>query len=370
MMTLSVWLVIRAMSMLFPISHPLHTLWRAPVLLWVLLTAEGLAAVLALAPGDGGDRLIYFGLASLLAQWIAVLALATLYVLRRAIGTLRPLPLAYVALLVLLLCATAVAAAAWALLHGLWPITKADWGWLFLRLLGVIVIVGLLGLGAFQNYWRAQQLAIRAKQAELETLQARVHPHFLFNTLNSAAALVHGRPAEAERVLLDMADLFRAALAAPGWVPLQRELDLTRRYLHIEQLRFAERLRVEWEVPEALETDLSWQVPLLSIQTLVENAIIHGVELRREPSTVVIHISATTTSLEIQIRNPCTVGAAAIAPSRTGHRIGLAAVRARIYAVTRREDAVETAMEDGNFVATIRLSNDAMPLPRTDARST
>ncbi len=349
------------MPAVFSISDPLHTLWRAPVLLWVLLIAEGLAAVLALAPGVGGDRLSYFGLASLLAQWISLLTLAMLYLLRTLLAKLRPLQLASVALLLLLACTAFVAGASWALLHGVWPLGQQDWKWLFLRLLGVTLIVGLLGLGAFQNYWHAKQLLLRAKQAELETLQARVHPHFLFNTLNSAAALVHARPDDAERVLLDMADLFRAALAAPGWVPLRQELELTRRYLRIEQLRFAERLEVSWDIPAALESNPVLQVPLLSIQPLVENAIIHGVEPSRERSNVSIAIDADATHLHIIIRNSCVSGATV--PARTGHRIGLTAVRARVQAVTGREDGVTTSMIDDHFVATIHLPLAVMPNP-------
>jgi two-component system sensor histidine kinase AlgZ len=349
------------MPAVFSISDPLHTLWRAPVLLWVLLIAEGLAAVLALAPGVGGDRLSYFGLASLLAQWISLSTLAMLYLLRILLAKLRPIQLASVAFLLLLVCTALVAGASWVLLHGVWPIGQQDWKWLFLRLLGVIVIVGFLGLGAFQNYWHAKQSALRAKQAELETLQARVHPHFLFNTLNSAAALVHARPDDAERVLLDMADLFRAALAAPGWVPLQQELELTRRYLRIEQLRFAERLEVKWDIADALESDQSLQVPLLSIQPLVENAIIHGVEPNRGRSNVSIAIDTDVRPLNISIRNSCVTGAAASA--RTGHRIGLTAVRARVEAVTGREDGVTTSMLDDHFVATIHLPLAVMPKP-------
>jgi two-component system sensor histidine kinase AlgZ len=342
-----------------PISSPLHTLWRAPVLLWVLLIAEGLAAILALAPGLGGDRLIYFGLTSLLAQWIALLTLAMLYLLRASLARLRPQRLAYVALALLLLCTALIAASVWLLLHSSLSITQDDWKSLLLRLAGVILIVGLLGLGAFQNYWHAQRSAVRAKQAELEALQARVHPHFLFNTLNSAAALVHVRPDEAESVLLDMADLFRAALAAPGWVPLQHELELTRRYLRIEQLRFADRLHVEWDVA-GVEGDRSLHVPLLSIQPLVENAIVHGVELRREPSTITIVIAANAAGLDITIRNP-SPGAPEPALSRAGHNIGLAAVRARVYAACGREDGVKTAFDNGEFVAAIHLPRAVMP---------
>lgn len=105
-----------------------------------------------------------------------------------------------------------------------------------LRILALAVVVGLIGLLTYQNYWRSRQLAVRAKQLELEALQARIRPHFLFNTLNTGAALVHAQPDAAERVLLDLADLFRSALRGPQLIPLAEELALAHRYLEIEQL--------------------------------------------------------------------------------------------------------------------------------------
>src|SRR5690606_7067259 len=136
-----------------------------------------------------------------------------------------------------------------------------------LRMLAVALVVGLIGLLTYRNYWAAHRLAIRTKQLELEALQARIRPHFLFNTLNTGAALVRARPDEAERLLLDLADLFRAALRGPELVPLADELELTRRYLEIEGLRLGQRLRVHWELPEPLPQAM---VPALSMQPLAE----------------------------------------------------------------------------------------------------
>src|SRR3546814_1090043 len=99
-----------------------------------------------------------------------------------------------------------------------------------LRMLGIALVAGLLALVAFQNYSEATRLAVRAKQSELEALQARVRPHFLFNTLNSGIALVRQRPEQAEELLLGLSDLFRAALARPHDVALGEELALVRRY--------------------------------------------------------------------------------------------------------------------------------------------
>ncbi len=128
--------------------------------------------------------------------------------------------MAYVALGLLLQWSRgAIFLLAWWLMRGLFSDAATDWQGMFLRYTAIAITVGLLGLAAFQNHWRTRQLAVRAKQSELEALQARIRPHFLFNTLNTGAALVHQRPGETERLLLDLADLFRAALAGPREIP-------------------------------------------------------------------------------------------------------------------------------------------------------
>ena len=217
-----------------------------------MLAGEGLAVVLSLAPGVNVDRLVYFGLTSMMVQWVSLLALGGLYVLRRLLAPLTLHQLAYVALALLVLNTWLVAGAAWYLLGDLWPMTDGSWQALFLRLTVIVLTVGLLGLAAFQNHWRGRLHAVRAKQSELQALQARIRPHFLFNTLNTGAALVHQRPEEAERLLLDLADLFRAALAGPRQILLEDELSLVRRYLEIESLRFGDRLRINWQQPREL----------------------------------------------------------------------------------------------------------------------
>src|SRR3546814_15133790 len=112
-----------------------------------------------------------------------------------------------------------------------------------LRMLGIALVAGLLALVAFQNYSEATRLAVRAKQSELEALQARVRPHFLFNTLNSGLALVRQRPEQAEELLLGLSDLSRAALERTHDVALGEELALVRRHLEIVAVRIGPRLR-------------------------------------------------------------------------------------------------------------------------------
>ena len=330
-------------------SSPLDVLWQAPAIIWVVLAGLGLAVVLALAPGVEEDRLVYFGLTSMLIQWVSFMTLGGLYLLRHLLADVRPQYIAYLALGLLVLATWLVCGTAWLLLREAWSMTREGWQSLFLRFTGIALTVGLLGLAAFQNHWRARQLAVLAKQSELEALQARIRPHFLFNTLNTGAALVHQRPADAEQLLLDLADLFRAALAGPREIPLEDELALTRRYLEIESLRFGKRLHVEWNLPDTIP-DVA--TPTLSLQPLVENAIRHGVEPSAEGGTVAITVMPETGSVRITVRNPLPTD-----PTRstTGHQVGLSSVRARIEALTQGKGRVETSSSDGMYIASIVL---------------
>ncbi|MGQ3051276.1 MAG: sensor histidine kinase [Roseateles sp.] len=171
--------------------------------------------------------------------------------------------------------------------------------------------------------WRSKARGPAGATARLAELQARIRPHFLFNTLNSAIALVQVDPARAESVLEDLAELFRVALAdASASVTLTEEVELARRYLAIEQIRFGKRLRIVWHLdPEA---DAA-RVPPLLLQPLVENAVRHGVEPNEEGGE--LEVSTMRRGAEVEIRIVNTVGA----PARTaGHGLALRNVRQRL----------------------------------------
>ena len=335
-------------------TQPLSALWRPSALMAVLLGGEALALILALAPAQPAEgRLVQFGLASLAIQWVALGTLCALYLLRHRLVRWPPKRIAWLCLALLLAMTALVSAAAWGVLSmvGEWPLPR----WAFvMRMLALALVVGLIGLLTCQNYWEARRLAVRAKQLELEALQARIRPHFLFNTLNTGAALVHARPDEAERVLLDLADLFRSALRGPQRIPLREELDLTRRYLEIEQLRFGERLRLQWDVPDDLPEVLA---PSLSIQPLAENAIRHGIERRPSGGALDIEVRQLASSVQVTVRNDLPEAGT---PTR-GHAVGLASARERVDALTRGLGKIESGVEDGRYTArmTLPLGSDA-----------
>lgn len=327
---------------------PLDTLWQAPAILWMLVAGECVALVLALAPGIEGERFRYFVVLSVVIQWILLCTLAVLYAGRRWLSALSPLRLGYVALTVLLVVTLCASSILFHLFRMTWEMHASDWEGMSWRLTGIVLAVGFLGLAAFHNHWRGRLNAIRAKQSELLSLQARIRPHFLFNTLNTGAALVHEHPEQAERLLLDLSDLFRAALAGPRKIPLTEELGLARRYLEIEQLRFGERLQVRWELPREIPPVT---VPSLSIQPLVENAVRHGAE-RVAHADIEVTVSTTADTVVVRISNPVPPPDAV---GSSGHRVGLHASQARIEALTGGRGSVRTEVVKERFVATVRL---------------
>lgn len=189
-------------------------------------------------------------------------------------------------------------------------------------------LLGALAAGVLLGWLKLRERAQAPADAmaRLVELQSRIRPHFLFNTINTAIALVRVDPSRAEEVLEDMAELFRVALADEGprsdGVPLAQEVELARRYLAIEQLRFGDRLRVHWQLDPHVDQA---RVPPLLLQPLVENAVRHGVEPNDSGGDVSITTRARAGEVEILVVN--SVGA----PSRTqGHGLALRNVRQRL----------------------------------------
>ncbi|MBV9443354.1 MAG: histidine kinase [Acidobacteriaceae bacterium] len=141
-----------------------------------------------------------------------------------------------------------------------------------------------------------------ATEARLSSLQSRIHPHFLFNTINSVSSLIHEDPQRAERLLMQMAALLRFSLdsAHTGLVPLEREIKIVEDYLEIEKARFGDRLRYELDLPPGLERVA---VPPLSLQTLVENSVKYAVSPRAGGATVFIYVRRNVNVVELEVRD-------------------------------------------------------------------
>jgi signal transduction histidine kinase len=186
---------------------------------------------------------------------------------------------------------------------------------------------------------RAARLESALLKARLESLQGRLHPHFLFNTLNSIGALIHDQPDAAERMLGSLADLLRASLHADpsAEVPLEQELDLVRQYVSIQQMRFTDRLNVSFDVaPDARHA----LVPHLLLQPLVENAIRHGIAPREAPGHVRIAAGRQDDRLRLIVEDDG-VGMSEGRADTAGSGFGLTGTRARLeqlYGTAARVD--------------------------------
>ncbi|MGH8190429.1 MAG: sensor histidine kinase [Rhodanobacteraceae bacterium] len=289
----------------------------------LVVVAELVVVIDALAP-DARMQWRGFATATLFVVWLALLSSLLLCRLVPRLTRLPRVPAYFLALVALvLLVAVASAVVAWldhALGTQLTPVSAPRF------VVGNAVLAALLGAALLRYFyvladWRARLAAVA--RAQFEALQARIRPHFLYNSMNTVAALVRVDPAAAERTVEDLSDLFRAALGA-GDKPstLGAELGLIDRYLAIEQLRLGDRLKVERELDD-LPMDM--EMPALLLQPLVENAVYHGIQPRRESGVLRIAGRRNSVGVEFEIDNPQPDG---VASQRSGH--GLESVRRRI----------------------------------------
>ncbi|MBQ0957687.1 histidine kinase [Ideonella sp. 4Y11] len=198
--------------------------------------------------------------------------------------------------------------------------------------------------------WRERARLPATAAAQLADLQTRIRPHFLFNTLNTAIALVQHDPRRAEEVLEDLAELFRATLGTLNRAStLAEEAELARRYLSIEELRFGARLCVRWDLdPNAA----SARLPTLALQPLVENAVRHGVEPAARGGTIEVRSRRRRDRVLLSVTNTVPVDA----PPRPGHGIGLASVRERLRLLHDLDaDLHSGIIEDGRWRVSLSL---------------
>ncbi|MBN8225360.1 MAG: histidine kinase [Xanthomonadales bacterium] len=297
----------------------LPDLCRLPRLAALLGMAELVVLVLVLAPDDARTwTLARFVSASGLALWLALGVAVLLCKLRAPISRL-PQRIGAVAAVAL---AALVAFLGAGVIHALYSaIGSEPLGVGFWRFSGgsaaVATLIVALALRYFyvSDRWVAQTEA--NARAEADALQARIRPHFLFNSMNLIAGLLRRDPVLAERAVLDLSDLFRAALGAgDGDSTLAAECELAAQYLSIEQLRLGERLRVEWDRREPLPWELA--LPRLVLQPLVENAVLHGVSRLPEGGMVEIALWTEGRALRLRVRNPAPAPDAAAATLHRG----------------------------------------------------
>lgn len=279
---------------------------RLPRLAAVCGIAELVVVVTSLAPARLQPWLLQEVLvASFFALWMALTSALALCQCGRWIDRL-PTPAGIAAAIALPMLVTAIGAGLIREIDlglGAGYTTGAD-GLRFIASSAAIAgVIAAITLRYFyvNDQWQAQVQA-HAK-AEVDALQARIRPHFLFNSMNTIAALVRRDPVTAERAVEDLSELFRAALGAgQGEATLAEEIHLGERYLAIESLRLGERLQVEWRIGLDVPRDL--RLPRLSLQPLLENAVLHGIARLTEGGRILIEMERKPGRLQIRITNP------------------------------------------------------------------
>lgn len=211
----------------------------------------------------------------------------------------------------------------------------------------------LIGTFCFRYLYLREQW-VRQQNSELhariQAMQARIHPHFLFNSLNTVISLITIDPDKAEQMLLNLSRLFRASFKELKLVRLKDEIELCQHYLAIEQMRLGDRLRVEWKYDdEVLFSQV--QIPLLTLQPLVENSIFHGVEKFLTKSTISILIEVLQNQVNIVITNPYTQDKINL---RQGNGIAVENVKQRLEAYYGRTVIFQTYAGKGIFTTVVQ----------------
>jgi two-component system sensor histidine kinase AlgZ len=297
------------------------------------VNAAVLAAML-FASADFAQAVERFVLA---AAFVEPLLLGIILVLFVLSGTLRRLPY-WAGCIVVLVLVAALVAAYFAIIGATAALARA--------LIPAVLIAAAL-LAYLRLLAKAHSPALA--EARLQALQARIRPHFLFNSLNAVLALIRRDPQRAERALEDLADLFRTLMSdARQFVRLSEEIALLERYAELEQLRLGERLRITWEIDGAPGDAL---LPPLVLQPLLENAVYHGVEPGTDAAEVLVRIERRGNRVLVRIDNPYHEAEV----QRAGNRMALENIRERLLLFFDAEARIATQTDGGRYRVEIEI---------------
>ena len=310
------------------------------VMLRILLVATAMTLAAAAVQASNWNMLVDHWLEiSALVQPIVILSLV---VLALATGWLHRLDYP-AAVAIVILIELVIASAAVSFTASLFESAASD----VVRAILFTMAATAVLLGYFNLRNRALSPAIT--EARLQALQARIRPHFLFNSINAVLSLVRSEPRRAEAALEDMADLFRVLMADNrDLAPLENEIELCRQYLSLEQLRLGERLQLDWHVDNMPADAL---VPPLILQPLLENAVYHGIEPSIEPGMVSINIYHVRNEVHMVLRNPYRKQGS----HHSGNKMALANIRERLHLHFDAEASLKATVGDNFYEVHITL---------------
>lgn len=222
---------------------------------------------------------------------------------------------------------------------------------LVVRNCGIAAIVSLISLRYFYLQFQLKRQLLAESRSRIAALQSRIRPHFLFNSMNTIAALVRSKPDIAEQTIEDLADLFRESLGKEDrHNTLKHELRMAKKYLRIEKLRLGERMSVKWNVSEA---PLDAVIPHITLQPLLENAVYHGIEPMVKGGTIQLSAKRNQGELIILISNSLPEHDSE--KVRKGHQIAINNTRERLKLFYSTPGKLETIEKSGYFTVELRL---------------
>jgi len=326
-------------------------LCQARSVLWVILFSEALVIVLTLLSSGALDfSWEQFGLLSLYVQWIVLVCAAGLCRLRLHLPPMN-INLVSAACLTVILFTNLMLS-----LFSQWTLNNLfyenlGWDWLIRNQLITAILATLL----LHYFYVQMQSRLRARselQSRVQALHSRIRPHFLFNSMNIIASLIHVDPDKAEQAVEDLSELFRASLKEAGSeVSLKQELELCKKYVNIEQLRLGGRLQVTWDIQAADKT----RIPLLTLQPLIENAIYHGIAPSPDGGTVAITLKNNNERIFLQVSNPVTL-AQNTSRKEQGNQMALENIRHRLHALYGENVMMATEQNGHQFTIKIEYS--------------
>ncbi|HSY28142.1 MAG TPA: histidine kinase [Burkholderiaceae bacterium] len=312
------------------------------VMFRVLLVVNAVVLTATIAHGTG---LLAFLDASVLTEPACLTSLLALCGLRRVVRTIAPWAQRALCALV-----PAAVTACFIRFISAEPIAQSDLTILTMYQ-GMWIAAGFGALAQHYFELRTRAFSPALAEARLQALQARIRPHFLFNSLNAVLSLIRTEPRQAETTLEDLADLFRVLMRDTRDVTsLEEEIRLCRQYLSIEKVRLGERLQVQWKAVNISDKVLrKARVPSLLLQPILENAVHYGVEPTVHPVLIEIEVTRKSDSIEILVVNPLPSSDETAHANKVGNHMALQNIRERLALLYDVEAQLSISAKNGRF---------------------
>lgn len=320
----------------------------------VIVGAELLALILTLAPGfKDGEFWTRLALISLFIQWVALGSVGTFCAMKGRLESLTARQSAVLVYSIILIITLLVSLISIWLLDFLY-LQPMDWAFatqmIFRSLvISAIVIAVMLRYFYVQHQWMSNTEA--EVHSRIQALQARIRPHFLFNSMNTIASLTRSNPVQAEKAVEDLATLFRVSLADRNFLTLDEELEVTRGYLDIETHRLGSRLQLDWQIDDKI--DFKTKLPALILQPLVENALYHGIEPLTEGGVVKVSLSNHPDGIEVAVSNPFKMDMKQ--STHKGNRMAQENIRQRLQLAFGDEGGLNIKTDDNRYVVSFKI---------------